>query len=58
MYEVDFYGQENPEEYYVIDQQDTYKVDTGYDAFLGVDVMLQGTGGNDLMVKVAKKLID
>ena len=58
MDEGEFCGKETSEVYYVIDQQDTYKADTGYNEFLGVEVMLQGTCGSDQMFKVAENLID
>ena len=33
-------------------------MDTDYNMFLGVQVMLQGDAGNNQMVKVAKKMRD
>ena len=57
MEEGDFYGQETLEVNDDVDQEDSDKAKTDYDAFLGFYSMLQRAGGNYRIVKVARNLI-
>ena len=58
MDEGDLYGHRNPQVDDIVDQEDAEKTETDYGMVTGVEVMLQGDGGNVQMAKVENNLKD